>query len=281
MVKRAQAIQDGKPDVNDEAMPVSAEREDVGPRSLGRLLNIFGVLARVPNGMSLAQLSVSLEAPKSSLLNLLRPLVADGYLVLQEGTYFLGPSIILLSARVLSTWKFPGMIRPFMQELVEQTGETVLLGALNKDAEAVTFIERIDSPHPVRLQIPEGTVRPLYSSVAGRLLLAYADKEFQDQYLATVQFKLKTTTPMTRASLAREVESIRREGVAAALDVGPPAGGAGVAAPIFNAFGECIGAMTLSGPTSRFRHELELLKAQVKAAAAKASGETVDSKRPR
>jgi len=51
------------------------ERDVSGPRSLTRLLGLFGVLSQATNGMTLAELSVSLESPKSSLLNLLRPLV--------------------------------------------------------------------------------------------------------------------------------------------------------------------------------------------------------------
>ena len=58
-----------------------SERDTTGPRSLTRLLGLFDVLSLTQNGMSLAELSATLAAPKSSLLNLLRPLVAEGYLI--------------------------------------------------------------------------------------------------------------------------------------------------------------------------------------------------------
>jgi hypothetical protein len=61
-----------------------AARESSGPRSLERLLALFDVLSTAPNGSSLAELSTLLGSPKSSLLNLLRPLVSEGFLVHDE-----------------------------------------------------------------------------------------------------------------------------------------------------------------------------------------------------
>ena len=50
---------------------VAREKDNGGPRSLTRLLGLFAALARSSDGMSLADLNVVLESPKSSLLNLL------------------------------------------------------------------------------------------------------------------------------------------------------------------------------------------------------------------
>ena len=254
-----------------EAAEPSADRDAAGPRSLARLLGLFDVLSLMPNGMSLAELNVTLESPKSSLLNLLRPLVAEGYLIHSAGVYRLGPSIFRLAASVMSAWNFPKMIRPFMAELVERTGESALLGVLNQEAEVLTYIEIVDSPHPVRYQIPVGTTRPIYASTAGRLLLAYVDKPWRDQYVNTVAFKVKTAIPVTRASLVRELDKIRAEGVSSSID-GYSVGLAAVAAPVFDGDGRCIASVNIAGPSDRFRDDLESLKATVKDVAARASG---------
>jgi IclR family acetate operon transcriptional repressor len=247
------------------------ERDVTGPRSLTRLLGLFDVLSMSPDGMSLAELNVTLESPKSSLLNLLRPLVAEGYLIHSSGIYRLGPSIFRLAAGVMSAWNFPKLIRPFMEELCTRTEESVLLSVLNPEAEVMTYVEIIDSPHPVRYHIPVGTTRPLYASSAGRLLLAFADKRWRDSYVATVQFKTKTAVPVTRPLLARELERVRAEGVSVALDT-YMVGLAAVAAPVFDAEGRCIAALNIAGPSDRFRDELESLKGVVKEVAARASG---------
>lgn len=257
--------------VEDNNTSLPADRDVTGPRSLTRLLGLFDVLSMTPNGMSLAELNVTLESPKSSLLNLLRPLVAEGYLIHSAGQYRLGPSIFRLAASVMSAWNFPKMIRPFMEELCQRTGESVLLGVLNRDAEVLTYVEIIDSPHPVRYQIPVGTTRPLYASSAGRLLLAYTEKRWRDAYLSSVQFKVKTAIPVTRASLSRELDRIRAEGVSTSLD-NYMVGLAAVAAPVFDGDGNCVASLNIAGPSDRFRNELDQLKSVVKEVAAKASG---------
>ena len=264
----------------EESMPPTAkdesngERDFAGPRSVTRLLGLFGVLSHAPEGMSLAELSVALDTPKSSLLNLLRPLVAEGYLIHGSGVYNLGPSIYRLSASVLSAWNFPKLIRPFMEELSQRTEETVLLSVLNREAEVMTYVEIIDSPHPVRYQIPVGTTRPIYASTAGRLLLAYADKPFRDEYLRSVAFKTKMAVPMTRTSLKQELERIRVEGLGWSIDTYTK-GLSAIAAPVFDADGECVAALNIAGPSERFRADLGLLKAAVKEVADRASGVVV------
>ena len=260
----------------EDAMPKVRQEEvktdrDAGPRSLTRLLGIFDVLAHSPNGLSLAELNVLLESPKSSLLNLLRPLVAEGFLVHSDSTYRLGPSIFRLSSHVLSAWNFPKLVRPFMQELVELTEETVLLSVLNLEAEVMTYVEIIPSPRPIRYQISVGTTRSIYASTAGRLLLAYSDKKWRDEYMSSVEFRTKLAAPLTRASLKREVEQIQKDGYSSSIDVYAK-GLAAVAAPLFDADGNCIAALNIAGPSERFRADLDSLIKAVRTVASKASG---------
>lgn len=250
---------------------IEAANENGGPRSLTRVLGLFDFLSQAREGMTLAELSAALESPKSSLLNLLRPLVAEGFLVHSGVTYRLGPSIFRLAAGVMSAWNFPKLIRPFMEELAQRTGETVMLGVLVPDAEVITYVEIIESPHPIRYHVHVGTSRPLYASSAGRLLLAYADKNWARQYLATVVFKAKTEVEFSRASLVKEVAKIRAEGLSWSFDHFMK-GLSSVAAPVFNADGKCIASLNVAGPSDRFRSELEFLKSAVKDVATKASG---------
>lgn len=252
------------------------EKDVSGPRSLTRLLALFGVLSRAPEGKSLAELNVILDTPKSSLLNLLRPLVAEGFLLHGNGNYRLGPSIFRLSASVLAAWSFPKLIRPFLEELSLRTEETVLLGVLDREAECVTYVEIINSPHPVRYQIPVGTSRPLYATTAGRLLLAYTDKKWQDEYISSVAFKVKTAVPITRKYLKQEVAQIRQDGLSCSLDIALK-GLSGVSAPVFGADGRCLAALNIAGPTERFRRDIESLKVIVKDVANKASGITSEA----
>ncbi len=255
------------------------ERDDSGPRSLTRLLALFDALSLAQNGMTLADLNVALESPKSSLLNLLRPLVAEGFLVHSAGTYNLGPAIFRLSASVLSANTTTKVIRPFLAELVERTGESAMWGVLNREVGEVTFTDVVDSPHPLRLQIPAGVRRPLYASPTGWVLLAYADKPWREQYISSMVTTVETSTPITRALLQREFAKVRADGTLASIDV-PVAGLGSVSAPVFDASGDCVGAVNVAGPANRFHANVSSLKIAVKQIAARASAQLSEAGSP-
>jgi DNA-binding IclR family transcriptional regulator len=247
------------------------DREVAGPRSLMRVLGMFDALSRASQGMGLSELSQVLGTPKSSLLNLLRPLVADGYLVNDRGRYRLGGAAFRLCAGVQAAWNFNKVVRPFMEELSRRTEETVLLGVPDRDTGVITYVEVIDSPHPVRYQIAPGTTRPLYASCAGRLLLAYSQPQWREDYLGTVAIRARTAAPITRTWLREALQQIRRDGVAWAIDRYLD-GLASVAAPLLDADGHCLASLSIAGPSSRFKADLGNLIATVQDAAGRASG---------
>ncbi|MGZ8212867.1 MAG: IclR family transcriptional regulator [Burkholderiales bacterium] len=246
--------------------------EENSPRSLARVLGLFGAIARTADGMTLARLSAELDSPKSSLLTLLRPLVAKGYLTHDGGVYRLGPSIFRLAADILSTRSFPKLIRPFMQQLVERSQESVYLAVIDKSARCLSYVEGIDRPQPIRYQAPLGAPRPLYCSAAGRLLLAFADEQWREDYLRTVQLKPMTDRTLTnRAELRKEIEKIRKTGLAISLGEAVP-GAAGLAAPVFDADGKAAAALLIGAPVDRFERELPALRKLMKEIATQASG---------
>jgi len=253
-------------DMND----AEGERSITGPRSLTRLLALFDALSAAPDGLTLAELSSVLESPKSSLLNLLRPLVAEAYLIQGQGMYRLGPSMFRLASGVLNAWYLPHLVRPFMEKLSRQTGESVMLSVMDPKKGLITYVDIVPSPHPVHYQIAAGSVRPMYPSAAGRVLLAFADQAWRQQYLASVDIQARTATPITKSSLRREVELIREQGLETAIDVFTE-GLSAVAAPLFDADGNCAGCLGIAGPSDRIRPHLAQVQASVRDNAAKAS----------
>jgi DNA-binding IclR family transcriptional regulator len=247
-------------------------RQNDAPRSLMRLLGLFEAIAKADDGLTLARLSATLECPKSSLLLLLRPLVAKGYLTHEGGAYRLGSAIHRLAADILSARNFPKLIRPYMEKLVAKSQETVFLAVIDRAARRVTYVEGVESPLPVRYMTPVGSARPLYCSAAGRLLLAYQDAAWRERYLRTTALKAMTPrTVVSRSALRAELDKIRRTGIA--VSVGEAVlGAAGIAAPIFNTDGTVAAALLIGAPVDRFQKKVSSLRAMVKAAAAQASG---------
>ena len=258
-----------------------ATPEVTGPRSLMRLLHLFGALAKAPkDGLGLAELNLVLNSPKSSLLNLLRPLVATGYLNIDSGRYKLGPSIFRLAGTIMSVWNFSNAVRPFLEELAVRSRESVYLGVLDRAGKVVTYVDAIDSPHSVRYSVPVGGVRPLYCTAAGRVLLAFADKSWQDEYISGTKLEARTTrTISTQKGLREELEKIRRTRVSISIgEMFPEA--AGISAPVFGADGVMAAAIAVGGPTERLHPRIDELRPIIADVAARASGLEWESARP-
>ena len=262
------------------AAPVSAgriaergeEEGGSGPRALSRVLRLLDLLAGSAGGVSLASLSASLGSPKSSLLNLLRPLVADGYLAQDGGLYRLAPRAFRLGARIVSRWSFPQAVQGHLEKLAQRTGESVALAVLDPDAARVTFVSAIESSHPVRYSLSVGLSAHLYCTAAGRLLLAHADQAWREHYLRTMHFKAYTPRTVTEPSALRAIlDKIRSQGYSVSIGESMPASGA-IAAPLLNPDGKVAAAIVIGAPGDRLEAALDDLVQALTETAARASG---------
>lgn len=253
--------------------PVAKDQHVAGtPRSVMRLLRVFEAVAGQREGTTLTQLSSQVGSPKSSLLMLLRPLVAGGYLLHVDNRYRLGGAAYRLAAEILSTRDLNQLMRPYMEEIVAGSQESVFLATLDREAGLVTYAECIDSPQAVRYSAPVGSMRPLYCSAAGLVLLAFQDEAWRERYLRTTT--LKSLTPRTvvdKAAIRRNLETIRKQGLAVSIGEAVP-GAAGVAAPIVSPDGSVAAALLIGAPAERFQAQLPTLRRLVKEVAGRASG---------
>jgi len=252
----------------------AAEADGSSGRSSARLVAALEALTRAEEGMGLAELSLAVGAPKSSLLGILRSLVRLGYLAHAHGLYRLGPRSFRLAADMLAVRRFPSLVRPVLQDLHAQTEETVFLVQLDDVARRVTYVEGIDSPNPVRYTVPTGTTRPLYVSAGGLMLLAFQDPGFIDTYLRAVPLDPLTPRTITDvAKLRQRLQTIRREGFGVSIGETVP-GAAGIAAPIFNADGSVTAGLLIAAPIERFEKQLPRFKRLLQEATSIVSGIT-------
>jgi DNA-binding IclR family transcriptional regulator len=243
-------------------------------RSATRLVALFEALAKSEEGVSLAELSATIAAPKSSLLGILRSMVALGYMEHGHGLYRLGPKSFRLAADILAIRRFPNLVRPILQDLAAKSGETVFLVVLDQLARRVTYADIIDSANPVRYTVPTGTTRPLYVSAGGLMLLAYQEPAWTDAYIASTRLDPLTPRTITNPDELRErLATIRSEGFAISLGETVP-GAAGLAAPIFNADGSVTVGLLIGAPVDRFEQELPELKRLLREATTRVAGIT-------
>ncbi|MCD2172262.1 IclR family transcriptional regulator [Rhizobium sp. C4] len=238
---------------------------------MNRLLGLFEAVAHEPDGISLARLAVVLASPKSSLLTLLRPLVAQGYLTHKAGKYSLGSETYRFATTILMTRKFSSLMRPIMEDLMKASGETVILATLDRSAGVIIYQDVIESVQSIRYVVPAGEARALYASAGGRLMLAYQDEAWREAYLTRTELVPLTDRTLTDVDELRKlVLDIRKTGYSFSAGHAV-SGAAGVAAPIFDADGTIIAALLLGAPEARGQDNKDELIRLTTLAAARAS----------
>jgi IclR family acetate operon transcriptional repressor len=128
--------------------------------------------------------------------------------------------------------------RARLEALRDQTGETVFLVA--PDIGRFTVIEVAESPHTLRMALRVGEIVPVEGSATSQVVLAYLAPERRSAMLGREP---------TAADLA-EFATARERGYGLSVG-GVVEGSTTLAAPIFDADGQPMAAIGLSGPSDR------------------------------
>jgi DNA-binding IclR family transcriptional regulator len=221
-------------------------------KSLVKALNILEVLAQgEESAYTLTQLSRQLHLHVSTVHRLLVNLVRHGFVEEAPGSrgYQLSLKVLRMGLQVLDRLDFRLVAQPLLQELNQQTKETVQLAIL-QETRAIS-IEKFGSPQPVGLDARLGAVMPLHCTGVGKILLAYQSQDLLTQLAHTgglARFTPHTITSL--ANLRKEVGRIREQGYA--LDQEETMEGlCCVAGPVFDHTGRVIAAFSVAGPATR------------------------------
>jgi len=229
------------------------------------VVDILELLAASREGLALREVSAQLEAPKSSLLPLLRALTARGLLEQgRAGEYRLGPQALALGAGSAAHRELPDVARPALVALMRRTGETVFLGTLAGDGLSVVYIDKVESEQIIRYAAGVGDRRPLHATSSGKAILAFLPREQREKVLKALPLVRHTERTVTSLpTLEASLEEIQRTGVCISLDE-MVRGAAGVAAPIFDHRAQVIGVCAVAGPTDRVRPQARRLAGEAK-----------------
>ncbi len=244
-------------------------------------MGILKAVAAAQNGLTLVDLSKSLDSPKSTLLGLLRPLTEDGFLHHADRRYHIGKDLFALAAQIQSARKITTLLRSHIEQLREKTGETVMLALVDLEREVISYVEVLESRKQVRYAIPAGVTRPLYASAASQLLLAYQDEGWCIDYLARIALEPLTPKTITKPrTLAKRLQAIRSDGLAFS-DSEAVEGAAGIAAPVFDTTGNVVAALAIGAPAERarkYKHRWCKIIKELAASASRSLGQGVNSK---
>lgn len=217
-------------------------------------LQLLEVLAARDDAAGISELAVELQMGRSNVHRLLQALVELGYVVKdsERGSYRASLKVWEIGARALHRLDFREAAAPAMRQLLALSNETVHLSVLSGDE--VIYIDKLDSPEPVRAYSAIGGRAPAYCVATGKVLLAWRDAPTDPSSLLSVRplhVYTSTTAPDT-AALELELERVRRQGYA--VNRGEWRSSVwGVASPLRGAGSRVIAALGISGPAERLR----------------------------
>ena len=137
--------------------------------------------------------------------------------------------------------------REHLARLAHDTQETIHLSVL--DGAEIVYLDKIDSPQPVRAYSEIGGRAPAHCVATGKVLLAYAG----DEALAVLPAPLVQPTQKTvpdLTALRSQMARIRQIGYAVNREEWR-IGVSGLGAPVFDQQGRAIAAVGLSAPSDR------------------------------
>jgi DNA-binding IclR family transcriptional regulator len=145
---------------------------------------------------------------------------------LQTGDYQLGPTLFRLGMLYRQSLNLGDFVMPALQALAKETTESASFYVRQGQVRVCLF--RVDSPQPVRDHVRMGDELPLRKGAAGRVLVSFEAGISAARNAAGQGKFIVATVGERQADLAA------------------------VAAPVFGAAGELVGAVNVSGPKSRF-----------------------------
>jgi DNA-binding IclR family transcriptional regulator len=212
------------------------------------------LLLRTSPTVRVAEAAEFLNVARSTAHRLLTMLVYRGFAAQDPGSraYRLGPVLIEVGMGALANLDVRRKARPFIERLVEETGETASLQIL--EGRQVRFIDSIESTNAVRVGSRLGVNLPAHASSGGKVLLAPLSAEtlarlYPDEELEALTHSTTTSRRVlfSQLAVAREQQySVNYEETEAGLvAVGVPVGQPS----------HPVAALTVAGPTARMTPE--------------------------
>lgn len=225
-------------------------------KSADRSLDVLELLADCRDGLTLSEVCEALGWPKSSTLALLRTLRRRDYLA--DGTrprsYRLGSRVGWLGTAYLAGIDLVRDGQDVVHIVSRRCDETVHLATL--DGVDVLYVAKEEGTGQVRMVSAVGRRIPAHGTGVGKMLLSgLTTEELARRFPTGAALAALTPTTITdAAAFLAELAATRSRGYA--VDDGESTVGLRcLAAPVFDASGRMVAAMSVSVPSPRFSPE--------------------------
>lgn len=179
-----------------------------------------------------------------------------------------GPQLMDAASADLSRAALRRLVRPALEELLRQTGETTHLTVLS--GADVVFLDGVEAEQALRIGLRNGIRMPAYCHSAGKAMLAALPKAEVDRLHAGGLPSWRNAHAVTTTALHRQLAAARRQGYAFNQEESEQ-GVVAVGAALLGLTGQPVAGISVSIPSPRFRRaDLRTYAAAVLGAAANA-----------
>jgi DNA-binding IclR family transcriptional regulator len=220
-------------------------------QGLDRVVAILDLLGSSDSSLSLAEICQRMDLHKSTAHRALMALERTGMIERAPANrYRLGLKLYDMGNRAVEQIDLRSRVHPYLRKIALRVGEIVHLGVLHKTR--VVYIDKIEPINRrVCISSRTGTSNPVYSTSLGKAILAYLPPDEAMKTISRIQFKTFTSKTLTSPEeLMQALERVRRRGYAVddeEMEIGTRC----VGAPILDATGRPIAAVSVSGSASR------------------------------
>lgn len=221
---------------------------------------------------TLTEISRGTNTPVATAHRILTTLQQRGMVLFNEkdGNWSVGAQAFRIGNAYQASSNLMAAATPVMEELSDLTGETTNLAI--EDNGDLLYLVQVESNNPIRASLKNGAASYFHTSGVGKALLAYKDEIQLGRFLKGRNLVRQTSKSITDHDLLKsELGRIREMGWALD-DEERYMGMRCIAAPVYDALGQVIAGVSISGPSSRFPDDkLQNLADKVQKAAGRIS----------
>ncbi|HEU0199305.1 MAG TPA: IclR family transcriptional regulator C-terminal domain-containing protein [Burkholderiaceae bacterium] len=216
---------------------------------LGRGLAVIECFDDEHARMTPAEVAARTHISRTAARRYLLSLCYFGYAQTDGKTFWLEPRVLRLGQSYLLSARLPRLAQPFLQRLATASEETASLAVL--DGHEVIYLARHGATRLMTAGFALGARLPAHVVSVGHVILAALPDDELDAWIAGHQFSAFTQfTDRDPAHFRADIVRSREQGYAI-TDQQLELGWRGIAVPLRNRHGECLGGLSVTVPVDR------------------------------
>lgn len=220
-------------------------------QGVGRAAAVLEAVANATGGPPRASdISRATGLGASTIARMLTTLEELGYVSRVDSGYAIGAAIMSLSSRGINQYPIHRESRAPVQELAQRTGFSANVAV--RFGDRAVYLSHAEGERARKPHVMVGLGQPLHASALGKCLLLGLSSQERRDVLGEELPKYTVNTITDHVALDAELERVSRDGFATE-DQELALGRLCVAAPVRDATGQVVGAISLSGRLTLMR----------------------------